>query len=398
MTTVGIEARDERSATQRWRGIPLRWRVVMLVAAAVVAIELGLSLVGGIVGNAPAGNQSSSSFGTSSSGMAAAAELLSDHGHQIDRLTRPVADANLPSDSTLFIVDPVGWTGQDTAKVASLVAMGVHIVLVGHPPSDALLMAIFGSRTIPRWRTEASGTATAVGSTSLVAGVTTVSSSAVGSIRPTGQTTPVLVGTHGVLGVSGAASSNRNSVLLASSTFMTNAALTEDDNAAFVLNLAGSPTRSAVFDEFDHGYGRTGTGLAGLPGWWRWGLALTLLAVVVWMISAARRFGPVEPAARKLIPARVEYADALAANLASLPEAQLDGAVEPLRKEARQLLCRRCGVLSAADDEEVKRAGKAAGVPDQVLAGVLETANSGHDALDLGRALAWLETHKGART
>jgi len=189
-----------------------------------------------------------------------------------------------------------------------------------------------------------------------------------------------------------------NSVFLASSTFMTNAALAHDDNAAFALNLAGPSGRGVAFDEFDHGYGLTGTGLAGLPVWWRWGLGLALLAVVVWMISAARRFGPVQAAERELIPTRVEYADALAANLASLPADQLASAVEPLRKEARQLLCRRSGVLTTVGDEEVRAAASAARVPEHVMAGVFEVTGSTGDALDLGGAVAWLETHKGART
>jgi len=189
-----------------------------------------------------------------------------------------------------------------------------------------------------------------------------------------------------------------NSVFLASSTCMTNAALADADNAAFVLNLAGPPSRAAVFDEFDHGYGRRGTGLAGLPEWWRWGLGLALVAVVLWLLSASRRFGPVQPVERTLIPARAEYADALAANLASLPEDQLDRALEPLRKEARQLLCRCSGVLVAAGDEEVRAAASAAGVPDHVMAGALDTTRSADGALNLGAALAWLETHKGART
>jgi hypothetical protein len=399
MISGGIEAGDQRTATDRWRGIPRRWRVVLLIVCGVVAVELCLSLVSGVAGNSPAGNQASSSFGTSSSGIAAFAQLLSQHGHQVDRLTRPVADVSMPLDSTLFIVDPVGWTGPDTTKVAALVDSGVHVVLVGRPPSDDLLRAMFGPDPIPRWRTEPAGLARAVGSTSLVTGVAKVSSGPSGSIGPTGQSRAVLVGRQGVFGVAGATPpGDPDSVLLASSTFMTNTALADNDNAAFALNLAGPSSRLVVFDEFDHGYGRTGTGLAGLPAWWRRGLGLALLALVVWMVSAARRFGPVQPEARHLIPARVEYADALAANLASLPDGQLDGAVGPLKREARQLLCRRSGVLSAADDEEVRRAGETAGVPDHVVAAALAPTHSADDALEVGAALAWLESHKGVRT
>jgi len=399
MTAVGIDAGDQRTATERWRSIPVRWRVVLLVVAAVVAVELGLSLVGGIAGNSPAGDQTSSSFGTSPTGTGAAAQLLADHGHPVDRLVRPVADAHIPSDTTLFIVDPMGWTRADTAEVASLVAAGAHVVLAGRPPDAALLTAMFGTGEVPRWRPGAAGATSAVGSSGVVSGVSTVSSGPVGSIGSPGRTSPVLVGHAGVFGVEGGtASSDPSSVFLASSTPLTNASLDEDDNAAFVLNLAGPPTRGVVFDEFDHGYGRTGTGLAGLPMWWRWGLGLALAAIIVWMLSAARRFGPVQPMARPLIPARVGYADALAATLASLPRDQIDRAVEPLRVEARQLLSRRSGVPSAVDETEVRRAARAAGVPDRVIAAALRTGDAADDALDLGAALAWLEAHTGVRT
>ena len=258
---------------------------------------------------------------------------------------------------------------------------------------------MFGTGEVPRWRPGAAGATSAVGSSGVVSGVSTVSSGPVGSIGSPGRTSPVLVGHAGVFGVEGGtASSDPTSVFLASSTPLTNASLDEDDNAAFILNLAGPPTRGVVFDEFDHGYGRTGTGLAGLPVWWRWGLGLALAAIIVWMLSAARRFGPVQPMARPLIPARVGYADALAATLASLPRDQIDRAVEPLRVEARQLLSRRSGVPSAVDETEVRRAARAAGVPDRVIAAALRTGDAADDALDLGAALAWLEAHTGVRT
>jgi hypothetical protein len=179
---------------------------------------------------------------------------------------------------------------------------------------------------------------------------------------------------------------------------MTNAALAEHDNAAFAINLAGQTSQRVVFDEFDHGYGRTGTGLAGLPEWWRWGLALVLAAVVMWIFSAAHRFGPVERPARQLIPPRVEYANAMATVLAALPEDRLGKAMEPLRTEARLLLCQRSGMWTTADDAAVLAAAEGALVPEDVTRTVLEKPDSTLDVLSLGRALAWLETHTGRRT
>jgi hypothetical protein len=187
-------------------------------------------------------------------------------------------------------------------------------------------------------------------------------------------------------------------VLLASADPFTNAALASRDNAAFALNLAGPGSRPVVFDEFDHGYGRTGSGLAGLPDWWRWGLGLALGAVVVWMVSAARRFGPVEASSRPMIPARVGYVDALATVLAVLPERQLVETAGPVSAEARSLLCRRSGLPVTASDPEVLAAARAARIPDQVAVPVVGQTEASSDLVALGTALAWLEAHTGGRT
>ena len=233
----------------------------------------------------------------------------------------------------------------------------------------------------------------------MVAGIAQVSGGD-GSIASTGAAVTVLAGTHSVFGVSspGPISAVPPSVFLASSAPLTNAFLADQDNAALALNLAGPASRSVVFDEYDHGYGRTGGGLAGLPVWWRWGLALALGAVVVWMLSAARRFGPVEAADRTLIPPRVAYADAMATILAALPDKQHAGAVRPLQDEARALLCRRAGVSAATEPADLVTAARATAVPDPVLSAVLGAPASDADLIALGSALAWLETHTGGRT
>jgi hypothetical protein len=396
----GTDLPDQRTATERWRSIPRRWRAVLLAIAALVVGELGWSVVGGIVGSAPAGSGQSSAFGTSSSGVAALTQLFAAHGHSVERSTRPVSESGLPADCTLFVVDPVGWTDADTVAVHRFVEAGGHFVLAGPPPSHALLMAMFGARTLPRWQPTPSETAHPVGSSPVVAGITQVSGGNTGSIALTGSAVAVLAGAHSVFAVSspGPISEAPASVFLASSTPLTNASLADQDNAALALNLAGPASRSVVFDEYDHGYGHTGGGLAGLPVWWRWGLVLALGAVVVWMLSAARRFGPVEAADRTLIPPRVAYADAMATILASLPDKQHAGSVRPLQEEARVLLYRRAGVSTTTEPADVTAAARAANVPDQVLLAVFEEPGSDADLIALGNALAWLETHTGGRT
>jgi hypothetical protein len=113
------------------------------------------------------------------------------------------------------------------------------------------------------------------------------------------------------------------------------------------------------------------------------------------MLSAARRFGPVERSTRELIPPRIAYADALASALAALPEARLTDTVQPLRAEARTLLCRRSGVPPSTEDAELAAAAHGAGLPGPVVASVLDRPSSGPEVVALGRALAWLESHGG---
>ncbi len=404
MNPVGVAATDELTATERWRSIPKRWRAVLLVVAAVVAVELGTSLVSGIVGSAPAGGSASSSFGTSSDGVAAFSQLLATRGHHVIRLTEPVSGAAMPAGSTLFIVDPTGWTPGDTSAVAALLAGGGHVVLAGQPPDAALLSVMFRAGEPPTWQSTAAagdGTAQPVGSTPPVAGVSDVSTGPIGSFVSTGSAHPILAGRGGLAFAAAgtvASSGEPQSVVVAASTFMTNASLADVDNAAFGLNLAGPASRSVVFDEFDHGYGRTGAGLSGLPIWWREGLILALAAVVIWMYSAARRFGPIERPERQLIPPRVEYASALSSTLASMSDEQIIDVLAPVRGEARALLCRRSNVGVSASDDEVVAAARAFLVPDRVTASVLATPGSSSDAVELGGALAWLETQTGGRT
>jgi len=386
---------EERTAAERWRDIPRAWRVALVATAVLVAAELALSLVGGIVGSAPAGSGASSSFGTGPSGAAAFAQLLGDRGHPLTRSTRPVSATDLPAGSTLMVLDPTSWTRADTTAVAGFLRQGGHVVVAGSPPGSGLLAALFGPGPLPRWRGPSSGPAHPVANAPVVAGVGSVSSGPSGSLVPAGRATPILAGPQGTFAVADDTAAQPAAVLLASGAPLTNGLLAERDNAALGLNLAGPSGSRVVFDEYDHGFGRAGGGLAGLPAWWRWGLGLALASVVVWMVSASRRFGPVERSTRELIPPRIAYADALASALAALPEARLTDTVQPLRAEARTLLCRRSGVPPTTEDAELAAAAHGARVPEPVVASVLDRPSSGPEVVALGRALAWLEAHGG---
>jgi len=105
--------------------------------------------------------------------------------------------------------------------------------------------------------------------------------------------------------------------------------------------------------------------------------------------------GPVERPDRELIPPRIAYADALATALSAVPSAQLLETVDPLRTEARGLLCRRSGLPGSTDDTVLVAAAHGARIPDPVVVAVLSRPGSGSDVIALGRALAWLQTHTG---
>ena len=283
MNPPGVERSDEPTASERWRASPRWLRAVVVLVAALAVIELGSSLVSGVFGSSPSGDQDSSSFGTSSSGVAAVTQLLAEHGHAVDRSTVPVSGADLPADTTLFVVDPVGWTPPDTTAVRSLLARGGHVVVAGQPPAG-LATAMFPGGDPPGWQDLPAGpgpTARSIGSSSVVDGISQVSIGIEGSVGTVGDAGVILSGADAPFAVAGRAETDGGpqSVLIGSSTFLTNGALDRVDNAAFALNLAGPSGRPVVFDEYDHGYGRAGSGLAGLPRWWRWGLGLALAAM-----------------------------------------------------------------------------------------------------------------------
>ena len=159
----------------------------------------------------------------------------------------------------------------------------------------------------------------------------------------------------------------------------------------------GPPGTVVTFDEYDHGYGR-GSGVGAIPLRWKVGLAVVAAAALVWMLSAARRFGPPEPAERQLIPPRVAYVDALATVLSVCPPGHEADAVGPARDRARAQLCRRVGVPAEAGDSAIVHAAGAVMLPEGLVAAVLEVPRSTDDVMAVGRALAWLEGSWGRQS
>lgn len=291
------------SATQRWRRIPLRWRLVLIVVAAVAGAEFASSTVTGLGGSGSGASGPSSSYDSSASGTEALAQLLTDRGHRVDRLTTSLGAASLGADTTVFVLDPTSWSSTDTAALERTLSQGGRVVLGGPPAAKGLLRSLLALPAPPVWRAIAAGTAHPVVDLPEVTGVRTVVSTGGGTfaVPParSGEPVPLLIGPGGVLAL--VAQGRGTVVMLASSSPVQNGSLGQADDAALALDLVprGSPV---VFDEYDHGFGRPGTGLAGLPASWRWGLGFALLAIFVWIVSASRRFGPPDGQARITVP------------------------------------------------------------------------------------------------
>jgi len=384
------------SATERWRSIPLGWRIVLVVLAAVAGVELASSTITGLGSGGSGASGPSSSYDTSSSGTGALAQLLTDRGHTIDRLTTSLGGATLPPRSTVFVLDPTSWNSADTHALERALSQGDRVVLGGRPPAGGVLRTLLGVATAPAWRTAPAGTSHPVADLPEVAGVHTVTATGQGSFAPssvgTGGAQPLLQGPGGVLAV--VADGRGTLILLASSSPLHNGSLGQADDAALALDLV-APGSPVAFDEYDHGFGRPGTGLAGLPASWRWGLGIALLAIFVWILSASRRFGPPDEPGRVTVPPRVGYVDAMATLLSTRPTDQVVEAIAPVRLEARRRLCRRLGVpVDAPDDVLAARlsgAGDVTGLPDGLADIVLRPPSSTNDVVAVGRALSELD-------
>ncbi|HXQ76479.1 MAG TPA: DUF4350 domain-containing protein [Acidimicrobiales bacterium] len=384
------------SATERWRGIPLRWRIVLVVLAAVAGAELASSTVTGLGGGGSGASGPSSSYDSSGSGTGALAQLLSERGYRIDRLTDSLGQATLPADSTVFVLDPTSWDASDTETLERAVSKGDRVVLGGRSPGRGVVRSLLGVTSPPAWRPTPAGTSHPVVDLPEVTGVRTVVATGNGTYAMaaarSGGPVPLLQGPGGTLAL--VAQGRGTVVLLASSSPLANGSLGQADNAALALDLV-APGSVVVFDEYDHGFGRPGTGLSGLPASWRWGLGIALLAVVVWILSASRRFGPPDGPGRITVPARVRYVDAMATLLSTRPIHQVVDAVAPVRVEARRRLCRRLGLpVDAPDDVLAERLGggwDVTALPHGLADAVLGPPRSAEDVVAVGRALAELD-------
>jgi len=342
------------------------WRIGLTVVGLVVALNLVLRVLGAVTGGTP-GGPDSSSYATAARGAAAYAELLGHAGHTVAQVrTLPHADP-LPGAATVFLLEPPGVAPEDAAALRRFVQAGGRLVvagvsgqvlrtLVGSPPRrvhSSPGLASSGIGPAPRIRTDGS------------------------TLWRTAAASPVFVARRRI----GAGSV----YVLADATPIQNRLLGAADNAALGLALAGRSSRPVEFLESYHGYGRA-AGLSALPFSWKLLLGGLALAALVWVVACSRRFGPPEPEARELPPARRVYVDSLAAVIAR--GKQREAAVEPVREHVRRSVERRVALAPDAGDDAFTSGARRLGMPDDEVAALVGTASTDADVLALGRALA----------
>jgi hypothetical protein len=347
--------------------------LIALVVGAIVALNVGLREVDRRT-RSPGGPESSS-FATAPDGVAAYAELLRRNGRPVIRLREPPADATLDPAATVVVLEPRGLRAADGDALRHFVERGGLLVAGGTP--DGWLDEIV-SRP-PSWSGEASTAARAVG----VPGVGPVRTAGEGAWAGPGR---VLVRAGGRPIVLVRRLGRGRTVLVADPSPLQNRLLGEADNAALGLALAGR--RPVAFAESVHGYGAA-SGLDAIPARWWWVFGGLGLAALVLALARGRRLGPPELPDRELSPARVEFAEALATQLAKT-RSQADG-VHTARRLVRVRLLREVGLYDDATDDEIRAAAAVHGVATEVVEAALGRGASDGELLALGRALRRLE-------
>jgi hypothetical protein len=369
----------------------------MIVLGGAVAVEFVFAFAGAVYGTpsrtilGPA-----SSLDTSGDGTAAFAQLLRSEDHPVRQLQTRLDAASLSLPGTLFVLDPQANLSVEVRTISRYVETGGRVVLGGRL-SRTFLRELLGPGTLPAWHSTVPAlfhpgaprpeNFAAREVVSDQPGSWTLSAAS----GPQGMTDRVLLGSSArALALIVAGQGRGSLVLLASSSPLDNASLARADNAAFGLDLAGPAGTVVFFDEYDHLETSSGSGLAGLPGHWQAALLLGLLAVVVWIVSAARRFGPPQPAERELVPARIAHVDAVAALLASGSVNRLREGADPLRRRGRDLLGRAVGTSGDAADSELEARAANLAIDPGLVTAILREPRSESDLLELGRACATL--------
>ncbi len=159
-------------------------RRVAIVVAVIVAGILVLNLLAfGLdraVGGSQPGGANGSSYATAPAGLAAFSTLVAQYGHTVVRFNQPIADATLPPNATVFVLEPSSLTAADSDALLEFVDEGGRLVVGGAAP---FYLRNF-SDDPPTWSPEGSTSWTEIDPS--YAGVTTIDAAGTGSWSTTG--------------------------------------------------------------------------------------------------------------------------------------------------------------------------------------------------------------------
>ena len=370
---------------QAWRSMRPWARALVATIAAVIGLNVLISMVNLATGGSAPGGPTSSSYATGDDGLAAYAELLARRGHAVDRLRVALDEAPLDPGATLVLADPQPLTALEAQAVAGFVAAGGRLVAAGSR-SGPLVAALAGD--VIEWEAAEVRAARPLVPVPETAGIGTVEPGGRGAWAEAGAALPVLGGDGDVLALVAPVGRGRL-VALADASPLQNRFLARADNAAFALAVAGDPARPVLFAEAQHGYGRS-TGLRAIPARWRWAVAGGFLATVVWMWSRGRRLGPADEVEPEEVPARRAYVEAMAAALARTR--QPAAAVAPLQERGRRRLAERTGLPADASDEVLRHAAlQRLGLAQSDVDALLRPCRTEADVVAVGRVVAALD-------
>jgi hypothetical protein len=340
---------------------------------AVIAALIAITIVVDALVPSPGGPRSSS-FATAPEGLAAWAELARRSGVEVRTLRERWSEDTLPAEGTVVVLDPDDFTSGQARALRRFAEGGGRVVAGGREPGDWIAELADGVE----WERGGEEDARVLEPAPETGAATALRTRAEGHWERAGDTEPL---DNGPIVLAQTVGDGRIA-LVADPSPLQNRLLDEADNAALALALAGPGP--VTFVESVHGYG-TATGLAALPGRFRW--ALILLGLSGLLLIAARwpRLGPPEPPEEPLFPPRRAYVDALAATLARSRDRK--SAVESVRSAARERLARRAALARDADAGTWAAAARAAGLDDAETRALLEDDD---DGIAAGRALARL--------
>ncbi len=325
----------------------------------------------------------SSSYATSSDGLAGYAALLMKSGHPVTRLRTPPSRSTLDPHSTIVMLDPNLVLERDVTALRAFVRAGGRLI-TGGPAPDAWLSELLSGA--PSWSSRGSQGADRLVPVPETAGVQFVQSDGTGAFTDAGATLPVLGDAHRALATVVNLGAGRV-VLLADSSPLQNHLLSQADDAALGLAIAGAPGRPVSFEEAVHGYGQA-RGLAALPTRWKWAVGGLLLAALAAVASRFRRLGPPEPAPPQPQPPRRAHVDALGSALARTGRPAQ--AAAPVQAEARTLVLTRARLTHAAGEAAVRAAAIRLGLEEEEARAIAAETLTDADVLPAGRALAKL--------